>query len=390
MERPASGSATVIELFDPGALPDALANRCPMEAAYIRQFAEVPSQDLIRNVTTTVRALAVGEALIPITIDSPHPGNCYVVSPSSAYTDYARYELEILPHPVARAGLTAVIAALDRWFRRVRLDRIVHLNNWMLSTNLYGNWDGECLESIAAAMKEQYPDRAIAFRSVNTFSNGELLAGAAQSGFLLLPSRQIYIQDARQNNGRRFTARRDFKHDAKLFAQTGYRVCRPDPDRDPQVFERVEHLYGQLYLEKYTTLNPQFSSRWLRNGYQDGWLSLFCLVSPEGRIDGVAGCVRRGDTMTTPVLGYDTALPQSLGLYRMLSWICTDEAIRNGLALNCSAGAASFKRSRGAMPHIEYSAVYCKHLDAERRLAWRVLAGLLNRFAAPLLRRYAL
>ena len=390
MERPIPGSAAVIELFDAGDLPEALAQRWPMEAAYIRQFAQTPSQDLIRNVTTTVRALSIGDALMPVTVDSPHPGNCYVVSPSAAYTEYARYELQILPQPLVKQILKGVIAAFEYWYRRVRFDRIVHVNNWMLSTNMYHCWEGEGLEEITAALLDRYPDKAIVFRSLNPFSNGKLLETMTRSGYVLLPSRQVYIQDARQDQGRRFSAHRDFKRDARLVAQRGYRVCSPDPDRNPGVFERLENLYGQLYLEKYTPLNPQFTSRWLQNGFQDGWLKLFCLTSAEGRIDGVAGVVRRGDTMTTPVLGYEMALPQSLGLYRMLSWISTDEAIRNGLAFNGSAGAASFKRSRGAVPYIEYSAVYGKHLDFERKLAWHVLQSLLNRFAAPLMRRYAL
>lgn len=287
-------------------------------------------------------------------------------------------------------ALHSVVAAFECWFRRVRFDRVVHVNNWMLSTNLYDGWQGEGLPEITSRLIEYSPDRAVAFRSLNPLSNSRLIERLSLNGYLLLPSRQIYIQDASSDDGCRFSRRRDFKNDARLFAETGYRVCRPGLDSEPVPFERMEYLYGRLYLEKYTMLNPQFTSRWLSNGHDDGWLNLFCLESSEGKIDGVAGIVRRGDTMTTPVLGYDTLLPQSRGLYRMLCWVCTDQAIRNRLVLNCSAGAADFKRSRGACPYTECSAVYVNHLEAERKLAWRLLAVLLNRFAAPLLHRYAL
>ena len=180
----------MIELFEPGDLPEYLVQRCPMEAAYIQQFAGAAAQDLIRNVTTSVRALAVADALMPVTVDSPQPGNCYVVSPTAAYSDYARYELQVLPNPFARSGLGAVVGAFDRWSRRVRLDRVVHVNNWMLSTNLYGCWKGEGLEDVTAGITEHFPDRAIALRSLNTFSNRELIQRGAQNGCLLLPSRQ--------------------------------------------------------------------------------------------------------------------------------------------------------------------------------------------------------
>jgi hypothetical protein len=361
-----------------------------MEAAYVRQFAKSTTQSLIRNVETSILALEVGGALVPMTVDNPRPGNCYVVSPTCAYTDYARYELGVVPRRELRATLKCLIAICERWFRRNRLDRVVHVNNWMLSTNLYGAWNGDGLEDLTETLAERYPDRAIAFRSLNSFSNGGLIGCLTRAGYLLIPSRQIYVQDCRQDQGRSFTRHRDYKQDTRLVSTSSYRICRPDRDTDQAFFERLEWLYNQLYLEKYTPLNPQFTARWMQNGHRDGWLDLIGLVSPEGRIDGVAGYVQRGDTMTTPVLGYDTALPQSIGLYRMLSWICTNEAIERRLALNCSAGAAAFKRSRGAVPHIEYCAVYIKHVEFQRKLAWRLLSGVLNRFAAPLLRRYEL
>src|SRR5205814_2829008 len=138
-------------------------------------------------------------------------------------------------------------------------------------------------------------------------------------GYLLLPSRQIYIQDARRGSGHKFSSRRDFKTDARLFGQTGYRMIQADPDQLPDLFERVEHLYGLLYLKKYPALNPQFTDKWLKNGHSEGWLNLYCLHAPDGRIDGVAGYLKRDEIMTTPVVGHDTALPQEIGLYRMLT-----------------------------------------------------------------------
>jgi hypothetical protein len=380
----------LIRIHQPGEIPQRTAALHPVEAAYIRQFEPVGTQSLIRNVNTRILALEVGDTLMPISVDSPRPGNCYVVSPSTAYTDYANYELEVLPNRALRVGLRSLIAAVNRCFQRVRLDRVVHVNNWMLSTNLYGSWQGSGLPELTAEMISRYPDKAIVFRSVNPFTNGELIARLNSAGYLLLPSRRIYFQDAREGDARSVTSHRDYRHDARLLKRSGYRICRPDADAGPELFDRLETLYNRLYLEKYTPLNPHFTSQWMRNGCRDAWLNLICLVSTGGSLDGVAGYVQRGDTMTNPVFGYETALPQSVGLYRMLSWICTNEAIERRLALNCSAGAAAFKRSRGAVPHTEYCAVYAKHLDFERKLAWSLLSVLLNRFAAPLLRRFEL
>lgn len=98
----------------------------------------------------------------------------------------------------------------------------------------------------------------------------------------------------------------------------------------------------------------------------------------------------RDGVMTTPLFGYDTALPQELGLYRMLSAALLKLARENGHLLHESSGAAQFKRNRGARADIEYSAVFCAHLPRGTQLAWRSLAGLLTRVGIPVMRKYKL
>ncbi len=88
--------------------------------------------------------------------------------------------------------------------------------------------------------------------------------------------------------------------------------------------------------------------------------------------------------MTTPLFGYDTALPQKLGLYRMLTAICIQEASAQKLQLNHSSGAAHFKRVRGMLPDSEYTALFDDHLPAHRRLIWRLLECLFNGVARPI------
>jgi hypothetical protein len=94
--------------------------------------------------------------------------------------------------------------------------------------------------------------------------------------------------------------------------------------------------------------------------------------------------------MTTPLLGYDTSLPQEVGLYRMLSAQLTLEATKRGIILHQSSGAASFKRFRGFIENIEYSAVFYQHLPFWRQLVWRLLGLLVNQIAVPLMKKYKL
>jgi hypothetical protein len=61
-----------------------------------------------------------------------------------------------------------------------------------------------------------------------------------------------------------------------------------------------------------------------------------------------------------------------------------------GGRLNFSAGAAGFKRLRGGVPAIEYSAVYARHLPRKTRNAIGVLSLATRRVGAPLLSKYGL
>jgi hypothetical protein len=73
--------------------------------------------------------------------------------------------------------------------------------------------------------------------------------------------------------------------------------------------------------------------------------------------------------MTAFVMGYDIEMPQELGLYRQAFVLFLNEARRRRQIVNLSAGAGSFKAFRGAVPHIEYDAVYDRHLPYDRQLA---------------------
>ena len=101
----------------------------------------------------------------------------------------------------------------------------------------------------------------------------------------------------------------------------------------------------------------------------------------------VAGMIARGGHATCPVVGYDTARPQHEGLYRIACYLASEWTLERGLSLHGSAGAAQFKRARGARGEIEYMAIHARHLSAPRRAAARLLAGVLQAAVVPMMRR---
>lgn len=346
----------------------------------------------IGNVESHIVMLDTGHHLFPVTVNNGDESadNSYVASPLTAYTGYAEYEIRQLDRPWLTWPLLGLTRAAGGWLARARIDRIVQVNNWLLSTNLYPpDWDGADLPAITDYLLTVYPDHAIGFRSLNRYSNAGLIARLEARGYLAIPSRQVYLFDGAAGKDAGFLRRRDSRRDARLLVGTPYqRVSGQDlSDAD---YPRLEHLYNLLYLDKYCPLNPHFTAGWMRSGQRDGWLELTALRTPAGRIDAVLGWFANETVMTSPVVGYDTALPQKTGLYRLISQISLEETARRCGLFNMSAGAAGFKRLRGGRPEIEYSYVFVDHLPAYRKRTWRLLGSLLRGVGVPIMEKYEL
>lgn len=346
----------------------------------------------IGNVKTRMMLLDTGSLLIPVTVNDgcERTDNSYVVSPLTTYTGYAGFEIAQLDRPWLTWPLTALTKGVGGLLKRARIDRIVQVNNWLLSTNLYPpGWDGADLPAITAHLMERYPDHTLGFRSLNRQSNAGLIAQLEALGYLAIPSRQVYLFDGIAGRDADFLRRRDTRKDARLLAKMSYEQV-PGAALADSDYPRLEHLYNLLYLDKYCPLNPHFSAEWMRAGQRDGWLALTALRTSEGRIDAVLGWFSDERVMTTPVVGYDTSQSQKVGLYRLISQISLEEAARRRILLNKSAGAAHFKRLRGGRPEIEYSFVYVDHLPASRQRAWHLLGRLLHGIGVPIMKKLKL
>jgi len=337
----------------------------------------------IGNLETQVELLSEGALTLPCTVNHGEPDNAWVCSPVATYGSYVIEEIErAVPMPLALP-----LQALCRGYRGLlslaSADQAVAVNNWMLSTNLYPELDAQALAGLVAQIRQRWPQHAIWFRSLNARHNRAWMEALQAVGFDLLPSRQVYLFDdlaqARHANLRR---------DLRLLRHTPL-IRKASADFRPEDFARVEALYGYLYLDKYSRLNPHYSAAFMQRWHEAGLLE-FWGVSDGDALQAVVGTFRRGDTITAPIVGYDTALPQALGLYRLLMAHVFDVARRDGLKVNLSAGAAHFKRLRGGRPEMEYSAVLSKHLSAPRRAVLDVLRGLSNAIGVPLMRRLEL
>jgi len=279
-----------------------------------------------------------------------------------------------------------LIGACAPLVRMSGLDHQVQVNNWLYSTNPVPLLDRAAIAALRANLTARFPHRAIVIRSLNEIADPATIASLRAEGFRMLAARQVYIFAGRGSAPAMTT---DMKRDRKRLRTTPFeRVSNGDFSEAD--YARAEELYRMLYLDKYTPLNPHYTARYIREMHRRGILSLAGLRRPGGGLVAVTALSKNGRTLTQPIVGYDTGLPVGEGLYRMMMAVAQDHATAHRLFFNMSAGAAAFKRLRGALPTVEYNAVYAGHLLRRRRLAVRIMEIVLARVGIPLLRRFEL
>ena len=98
------------------------------------------------------------------------------------------------------------------------------------------------------------------------------------------------------------------------------------------------------------------------------------LIDKNKKLVGVIGCFSINNTLTTPILGYDTNL--DIGLYRMLTSMINKLGAELVYKLHRSSGVGQFKRNRGAVKDIEFMYYYNTHLNFIRKLPYKLLSIL--------------
>ncbi len=359
----------------------ALAADGSLAARHVAGFRSAGTPALIANAACDVQLLRMGAARLPVTVDDGTHGHSYVSSPHSAYVLYARDEIALMGLGGLRYAAEGVLAGLAGLLRLARLNRAVHLDNWLLSTNLHGEWDGAGLAEMRGMLAERFPDHAVILRSVDAWTCPALLEAVRADGWTLLPARQVWVTD---DLARDWRPRNNTANDARALRRSGLVVERPTTI-DAADAQRIAALYHQLYVGRYSAINPVFTPQFVMLSAESGLLSYCLLRDDAGVIMGFAALRSACGVGTVPMMGYDTSRPQSEALYRIASYAAADLALERGLRFHGSAGASQFKRNRGARGVIEYMAVDARHLSAPRRAGLAMLAAGLNRFMVPML-----
>jgi uncharacterized protein YjiS (DUF1127 family) len=360
---------------------------------------------LVANVDVEMTSVRVGGEVLAVTSPRSRPTNptspagapvppSYVVSPLTHYVRYAREELGELRSSVLRGAARGILVGLGLVLRAGHVDDVVMVGNALLSTNLQPELDERSIAGVTDELAAAHPHGAIAWRSVH--GRGRRLPEALRrAGYRLIPARSVLFAATRDAE---WSTLRDVRRDRAILDSSGYTVRRlpgpasaaPDATPAPDATHaRIAELYRRLYIAKYSTANPQYTAEFVALAQRSGLLE-FTVLERDGRIDGVFGARVAHGLLAAPLVGYDTAIPQETGLYRMLSYLIAQTAHEHGVDLHNSSGVADFKRNRGGEPELEYTAVFTRHLALRRRAAWAVLDAVVTRVAVPLVMRNGL
>jgi hypothetical protein len=354
--------------------------------AFLDVHRQRPVAGLIANLDVQVDHLDTACGPLPVTIHDGGGGQAWVCSPRTTYADCAAEEA-VRYLPAALAPLAApAIAPLGHVLDWSGLDRNVAINNWLLSTNVYPALGGHEPARLLAQAVQRWPRHSIWFRSLNPVHTPDWITALQAAGCRLVASRQVYLYQDLDSLPRRH---QNLARDLRLLQRTPLHYC-DDAGMGEADYARIAELYHMLYVGKYSRYNPVYSAGFLRAWHRAGLLHFHGYRDADGQLQTIVGLFGNGQVVTSPIVGYNTALPVGLGLYRLATACVYRHAAQRRLQINFSAGAAHFKRLRGGRAAIEYSAVYAGHLPGRTRRTLDLLSAATCKAAAPLLRRLKL
>ncbi|HWS83130.1 MAG TPA: hypothetical protein VN207_02615, partial [Ktedonobacteraceae bacterium] len=272
--------------------------------SYLLPFIKCGPTHFIDNIKSQCMVILIDkQVVLPISVNVQEYDNSYVCSPYSHYVTYAKEELVLIQQQWLRVALSVLIDSFGLFCKLCGINRVVHVNNWLLSTNLYPDLRAEYVTAMIDFLKERFPKHTIIFRSLNNYSNTSLLDALKNGGCKFIPSRQVYLVHPNLASLSK-KSRWQLKHDFALLKQYGYTIGDAQTITNEDI-PRIVELYNMLYLQKYSFCNPMFNKDFIKLALEQQTLHLVA-IRKSGQINAILGYFCRNGIMTPPLFGYDT------------------------------------------------------------------------------------
>lgn len=360
------------------------------DALWLQSATQRGPQHWLDNAHGRVFNVPLGHEAAPLTQCEDFNETTYVASLPAGWVRYGVVEAErrIPGNLKALSPLLRVAQApLLRLLQAAGLHRATLLNNWLVSTNLHPDLPASDWQIALEAAITLIPGHPVALRSVCDAVNPGLPSQLTRAGWHLVPARLVYLCDPSQSSlWKKNHVRKDQRLLAGESSESGIELVPPESIHANEL-PALRGVFQQLFIGKHSHLNPDFSNEFLSLCHHNRFLDLYALRYQKQPV-GILGVMQRHGWVTTPLIGYDTDLPQELGLYRRLMAVLLAQARDRGARLHYSSGAGQFKMCRGGASELEYTALYTRHLSREKRMAIDFFSAAMNRYAKPLLCRH--
>ena len=331
----------------------------------------------VENVKTTLYILKVDEHILPITVNDKEYHNSYLTS--NYYP--IKYLEESLPvkYPRLYWAQKPFVKLAGMALKGVKINKVVIVNNWLLTTNIYPNLTEKQVEAVTAYLKKRFPDYLLIFRSLDARKCSSLTSNLKKQRYRLVGSRHVFVYDPAYKDSLSKKARYHHRRDRRLIESEGYEVVKVKHDEAG----RALNLYHHIYLTRHTMYGPRYTKKFVEEALESRFLDLIG-VKREGKIHGVIGCCERNETLIVPFFGFDPNYGAPNHVYRILTMVAITEAEKRGIVLNDGSGGAAPKKHRGMKEFPEYVAFYDRHLPLYRRLFWALTEKVMASVFKPL------
>ncbi|WP_299006643.1 hypothetical protein [uncultured Shewanella sp.] len=341
----------------------------------IAQYIASGCQPFIANVDTKMSLLQYQGMTLPFSINNKEYESSYVCSPYNAFVSYGRDTLLASIPRVLRTPLKALINGLASPLKWMRINRCVQVNNRLWSTNLYPEQSDLPIHDMRQYFTKAYPKHALAFRSLTQSLNQTLITKLTSDGFILVPSRPVCMIDYRTPQP---MSKKSSKNDRRHLNKTQFVLIEVE---DIQYADELFTLYHKMFIQQHSKHNAQLTPLFFKTCIEQKAINIKALQNPQtGKLVAMLGLFIEGNVLTVPFSGYDTHLDKSFMLYPILNAIIAKECTDKALCCHASAGAMPFKKSRGGIEEMEYTAIYVKHLPWFRQYGWKILSKLSGAF----------
>lgn len=341
---------------------------------YLKPMMEFGSDFFISNVNAEIKILEYNNCFIPLIIAEKNYDDSLVSSFYSHFISYPILEMQKIENKFLRAFLTKGLDFIGKIVKKLNFNKIVYVNNMFLSTNLHFDYSFEQIKEITEILKQNFPKHAIVFKSI---INKNQLSYFKQNNYKKITSRQVYSFSKERREKMSGYHKLKNKKDRLLYLNSKYNFETTKEDTN---FKRLEDLYTQLYIEKYSIYNPKYKDEFFKLVKDNAFFELK-ILNDDKNTDGLLCVYKTQKEMTCPAIGYQLD-KQKEGLYRMIVSELLNMAFESDKFFNMSAGVGDFKKQRGAKVEIEYCTIFYKHLSLIRRISYALIAMVVN-FSIP-------